>query len=693
MAIRLPSLRRLSLLAALCGISLVAADAAAVGTRRFVLQSGDDFKGGDLEGVAVDERGQVRAGLNLGALPINDATTIWSALRRRDGSLLLGTGNEGKLIEVRGQTAKVLADTGSLVVTSLAEAWGGVVVLGTLPDGKLMKLERDKATAFGKLAGAEHIWQVAFDPKTNSVFAATGPEGKLFRVGADGQSQVYFDAEEQHLMSVAVAPDGTVYAGASDKAKLYRIQGAGRASVLYDFGRTEVRALAFGKKGELYAIANEIKPGSNTPTKRKGRPGGIEASAQPTPTAGKTKGKGTLYRFDPDGTPHQLIDETEEHFVSLEVGDDGQPYVGTGAEGRIYTVDASLNASLVADTDERQVGALILRGKDHYVLSSDPAVLHAVRGVGGADAVWTSKVLDAGLRARFGTLRWESSGTLEISTRTGNTKDPDDTWSAWSQPLAAAGVVSSPPGRFVQVRARWSRDPKAVLREVSLPFVTDNLRAVITEVEASSGAKKSKKSGSSDEGGVKESGGPIDSKPETTVSLSWKVDNPDKDPLRYRLQYRMVGTTTWYDMLKPQEKLTKDSYTWETSAMPEGEYRVRVVATDELSNPPARVTRDEMESGVVLVDNTPPSIQELRAAGRRVQAVVVDGVGPIERMEISVAGSDEWYPFFPKDGIFDEQREELDADVSPISSQGAVLLAVRVYDRANNYVVKNVALK
>jgi hypothetical protein len=34
----------------------------AVGTRRFVLDEGADFKGGDLEGVAIDAAGGVRAG-------------------------------------------------------------------------------------------------------------------------------------------------------------------------------------------------------------------------------------------------------------------------------------------------------------------------------------------------------------------------------------------------------------------------------------------------------------------------------------------------------------------------------------------------------------------------------------------------------------------------------------------------------
>src|SRR5262249_5733898 len=153
------------------------------------------------------------------------------------------------------------------------------------------------------------------------------------------------------------------------------------------------------------------------------------------------------------------------HFVSLTVGDDGLPYVGTGAEGRVYTVDDGHVTRLVADTEERQGGALLMTGKRHFVPTSDPAVFHDLKGIGGADAVWTSKVLDAGLRATFGRLTWRAQGALEMSTRSGNTEKPDTTWSAWSPGLATPGDVKSPPARYVQIRARYSRDPNAVLRE------------------------------------------------------------------------------------------------------------------------------------------------------------------------------------------------------------------------------------
>src|SRR5262249_50265315 len=152
-----------------------------------------------------------------------------------------------------------------------------------------------------------------------------------------------------------------------------------------------------------------------------------------------------------------------------------------------------------------------------------------VKGVGGADAVWTSKVLDAGLRASFGRLTWRGTGPIEMSTRTGNTAAPDATWSSWTPALSAPGVPKAQPGRYLHIRARWSRDPNAALREVGLFFVMDNARAIVTHIDASQ-----KGSGRSLKQGVQSSGGEAP-RSSSTVKISWKVDNADQDELRYRL--------------------------------------------------------------------------------------------------------------------------------------------------------------
>ena len=373
------------------------------------------------------------------------------------------------------------ADTHETAVTSLVQGTNGVVYAGTIPDGKIFKLTPGKVDVLAKLPDVSHVWALAWDKTKSALYAATGNEGKVFRVTLDGQSSGYFTSDEPNLVSLAVADDGVVYAGSQGKGLLYRITGPGRASVVYDFPGEEVKGLALGKNGTLFAIANEYGELPDVPHRSSSQ---ARSPAGPTSAPRPKPGKGALYQFDAKLRPEKMMHHDEFHYLSLAVGDDGQAYVGTGAEGRVYTVDDAHVVTLVADTDERQIGALMMNGPHPFVVGGDPAVFHRVLSRGGADAVWTSKVLDAGLRAKFGVLRWMGSGPLELSTRTGDAQAPDATWSPWSNPIAQPAVVSSPAARFVQVRARWGRDPKAVLGEVVIPFVTENLRPVVLEVTA-----------------------------------------------------------------------------------------------------------------------------------------------------------------------------------------------------------------
>ena len=657
----------------------------AVGTRRFVLEQGADFKGGDLVGVAVDSSGRVRAGFDLSHINIEQAPVIWSVLAREDKSLLLGTGHEGKLLEFRGERVANQYETGGLVITSIVEGWGGSVYLSSIPDGKLWKFDKGKLTSFTHLAGIEHIFQLAFDKKRGVLYAATGPDGKLLRIERDGRFDVLFDAPEPHLVSLAVLSDGAVVVGTSDKAKLYRVDAPGKVTTLYDFGRTEVRSIVVSPSREIFAIANDIKTTGSATSARTGSGSDSAATVASASSTSKTKGRGQLLRIGADGVPEILLEDDSEHFTALALGKDGQPYVGTGVEGRLYTVNKQRQSVLVADVDARQLTGLLLTGPVPVLVSSDAAGVHLVQGQGGKQSTWTSKVFDAGLRASFGKIDWESTGTIEVMARSGNTKEPDDTWSVWSPALQHAGRAAVPVGRYLQLRARFSVDPTAVLSRVEVPFITDNQRAVVTRIDVgSSGADRNTGDG------IVASGGPIVARGNADLNVDWSTDNPDKDALRYRVYYRVVGTDVWYDMLPADEVLTKTNFKWDTSALPEGRYRVKVVATDEPSNPPDRVTRHELESGLVTVDNTPPALLDLELNGKRLRGRAVDGVGPITRIEVSVAGSNEWVPLQPTDAIFDDASEGFDVDIAEWLPVGRRIIAIRAYDAANNFVVRHV---
>jgi hypothetical protein len=385
-----------------------------------------------------------------------------------------------------------------------------------------------------------------------------------------------------------------------------------------------------------------------------------------------------------------MMHHDDFQYMSLALDDAGVPYDGTGAEGRVYAVNDAHVVTLVVDTDERQVGALLVRGGGNvppsgFVASSDPAVLHRILGRGGADSTWTSKAFDAGLRAKFGRLTWHSTGAIELSTRTGNTALPDATWSAWSNPVANAAPIPSPPGRFAQVRGRWSGDPNAELSDIVLPFTTENVRPVVLEVDAQS------KAGSSHETkeGLPASGGEPP-KHDSVLKVTWKVDNPDNDALRYRVTFRREGQNLWRDVVRPDEILTRSEFDWDTVALPEGKYRLRVEASDEIANPPETMQKHALESPPIVVDNTPPVFHSLTLTGRRLRARVVDGVGPLSRVELTVDGKLDWRPLAAADGVFDSADEEIDSDVSALVPPGSHIIAVRAFDEAGNSVTQEI---
>jgi hypothetical protein len=661
--------------------------ARAVGTRTFELDTLDELSGGDLQGVSVSSDGVVRAGWNLGSVPLpaDAGTTATCAAALADGSVLVGTGPSkgGKIVRVLNDQASVFADTKESAINALAVDGAGAVYAATTSN-RIYRIAQGKADVFATIPGVDTVFALAFDKK-GTLYAGTGSEGKVFRVGPGTSSSVYFATKGPFVVSLAASDEGLVYAGTSGDALLYRISAPGRAAVVYDFAGQEVRSIAIGPNRTLWAISNEeTATGADSSDTAQHRPVGGRSPAGPVPRAPASHakpGKGSLWRFDAQDRPERLMHHDDTHYMSLALDERGAPYVGTGAEGRVYTVDDAHVISLVADTDERQIGAVLVGARLRAAVGSDPVAFHRVLSIGGPDAVWTSKAFDAGLRARFGHLGWRGTGALEVSTRTGDTQTPDTTWSAWSRPLAQGDLITSPPGRFVQIRARL-KDPTSTISGVSVPFVTENLRAVVTEVAAhQKGTLHEAK-----EGIV--SSGAEPPKHDSVVHVTWKVDNPDSDELRYRVEFRREGDTVWLPAHRPSDVWTKSELDWDTSTLPEGKYRIRVDASDEMANPPNEVTHHALETAAVTVDNTPPVFKTLTLQGRRLRAEVVDGLGPIVRVEFAVDGQAEWRPLAAADGIFDTADEIVDADVGPLP--GPHWIAIRAYDAAGNAVVRSI---
>lgn len=657
---------------------LLATSSFAVGTRTFQLDSQERLAGGELKGAFVDADGVVKPGFAT-AGTVLDASTSWSALSMTDGSVLVGTGPNGKIFRVVGGQASLFADTGAMAVTSLAVGAGGQVYAATIPDGKVFKVSQGKAELLATIPEASYVWSIVW--AKNGLFAAVGPEGRVVRIEPSGATSVYFKSEETHIVSVSVDAKGDILAGGGSKGILYRVTGPGRASVVADFPGTEVKA-SFTYQNSVFAIVNEYSEPLEMPRRS---PASGARPPGPLNLPKQKPGKGALFRVDDRGRVERLMRHDEFHYTSLFVDDRGTPFVGTGAEGRVYSADESHAISLVADLDERQVTAIQIKNGTGYFLTSDTANLQRIVGHGGADATWTGKVLDCGLPARFGAVNYRASGAVDFVARTGNTQVPDGTWTPWSGNIASGAHLPNTGGRYVQLRARL-KDGKASLANVSLAFATENQRAIILDVTAQSKQTSAKETGN----GTIPAFSVDVPKRESGIKITWRIDNPDSDPLRYRLAFQREGQTAWRDLLKAEETLSKTDYEWDTSAMPGGRYRVRVEASDEAANTPADVQKHQLTSDPFVIDNTPPVIEELAIRGKNLVARIVDGTSAIVRVEMAVDGRTDFRPVPAQDGIFDSPKESIQFDLASVVPKGSHIITLRAIDAAGNMTLREV---
>jgi hypothetical protein len=172
-----------------------------------------------------------------------------------------------------------------------------------------------------------YVWSTAVDDKGN-VFLGTGHDGKLFRVTADGQASLFYDATELDVTALAAGKDGVVYAGTSPDGKVYRLTPDGHADVYFDPGDKYIWSLALLPDGSL---------------------------------AVGTGDSGKLYRVRSAGAKPEtslLVSTTQTHVISLAVTPQGDLIAGTDSGGLVLRVSNDGKTFALFDTQLREIHAL-----------------------------------------------------------------------------------------------------------------------------------------------------------------------------------------------------------------------------------------------------------------------------------------------------------------------------------------------
>lgn len=726
----------------LCFISFWIVSASAGGPVFWRVNTRAEIEKGDAKGVSIAENGTLTLAPSLVEVFDTKQAYIWSAAADSAGNIYLGTGHEGRVFKVDPSgKGLMLYKTSELDVMALAVDAQGNVYAGTSPDGKVYRIAPGGEAKVFFEPKTKYIWSLAFDAQ-GRLLVGTGDKGVIYRVNTDGQGAPFVTTTQTNITALRGDSAGAIIAGTDPGGLVLRVSPEGKVFTLFDSSQREIRDLALGRNGEIYALALAESAGSgatNAAPAASAAPsaspvsGGdegivtitisdmqvIEASsagggpANPaSPSSGQSKS--ALYRLDANGASDTLWDSKD--IVAFAIAVDGAPggsgrvMVGTGQKGRIYSASAGQKPMLLAQSSEAQTSRFIRAGNQLYAAASNLGKLFKLTSETGASGTYTSAARDAQTTATWGRISWIGEGSIELQTRSGNTANPDSTWSDWSAPITNADgdAIKSLPARFIQWRATLKKTPASAeprLREVTVSYLPRNLAPKISSINilpvgvALQALPQPQPDSGADQLGLDPSAlGAMALIPPRRVfqrgaiSLQWQAEDRNGDTIEYAVYYRSASGAEFYP-LKPN--LRDNYFTIDANALPDGRYVFKVVASDAPSNPGDLALADEQETETVEVDNTPPSVtaDAPRVTGANVEVVfrASDATSVIRRAEYQVDGG-AWKSVFPADGIADSKREEFRVAATVADAKPHVI-ALRVFDANGNVGSAQTAIK
>lgn len=719
-------MRRLAVLVAVGATVGGVAPASAVSPRYWIHDTAEELLAGETDGVSVLGEGTLRLAPRLDLLAEPEVPYLWDVAAEPDGDRAwVGTGDDGWVLEIAGGKVREFFQCAAYEVLSVALGPDGNVYAGTAPEGFVYRIGKNGEGDVLFDAEEKYVWDLAFGPD-GKLYAAVGPNGAVYRIDpATGKADRFFSTEDNHVVSLAF--DGKdLLLGTEGRGLVVRVAPDGSVRVLYDCPQGEVGAVLAGDDGTVWAAAAATSDArEDARTESSDQADGNQDPAHDEmddpfyfDIAPSGSGDGVLYRIDPDGNAFRVWDSGQGAIFDLARGSDGSVLAVTGEEGALYSVDADGSATLVLDAEEDQVVSLA-PVKDGWILATaNPSRVYRLASRPRGEGTYTSEVLDAQRVARWGRIDWageSGGGDVRLSVRAGNTDKPDDTWSAWKETAAGASSETEvPPSRFLQwkVRLKGGGEAGPRVRRVRVASLENNVPPVVSGVEIlPSGNRfyddvpevRPRPLYQAIPGGVKvqyqfDQGGESELPPEHRApwtqglrQVRWDALDPNGDVLLFDLSYRREDETRWKVFA---EDVDGKLYTFNGRGVPDGEYRIRVMASDRQSNPgnPAEASA---VSEVFVVDNTAPAFDDVRHERTgdevRITGEVFDALSDVIRFEYSVNG-DDWVDRDPADGIFDSPRERIDVRVTaPAGEEHTVLL--RGTDQAGNLGATRVLLR
>ena len=703
----------------------------------------DEFRRGRVEGLAVEPRGRVVLAPARREIARWDEPSGWALASLGGGKILVGTGDDGRVyrVDAPGKWEKI-ADLAELGVHALA-AWNdGAVLAGTSPDGKLYRIAASGKSDVLFDPDDRYIWAVVPAPD-GTVLVATGDKARLYRVGRDGKSTILYESSDSHIRAVALGADGTIFLGTSGRGLLVRLDRDGTKRILLDSKRQEIASIAVDSAGTVYAAAmgeersaagagpgagvtvtvTAEAPPPEEPRVESQQPGAERRPSSPTPAAPPGGGSGAsmqpgadIWKIEPDGFARRIWSSKTETVYALAAWGAEGIFAGTGPQGALYRIEPDGKTAWYGNLASGPIASLLPAEGRLWILGSTPAALVSLGPGLSETGTMESRVYDAKLLPVWGTLRWvldaPGDGNVVMEMRSGNTEEPDSSWSDWSavdlkgSPSDGA-PVKAPPARFAQWRATLKRGAHGgpSLSEVELRFrprnvaptvdrITVHPQGVAFQIQPSGGQGPGEAPLLSDRyadavvrymfGGRRPSSSPRRLFVPGARTATWDGSDENGDDLLYDVDVQGQGDTRWI----PLGKDIKDTFlTWDSRTLADGWYRLRVTASDDPGNPENERLAADKASEPFVIDNTPPRIEilESKLDGRKllVRFRAEDSAGRISYAEYSVDGG-EWKILLPEDRVEDSKTETYRFE-TVLPENGGHIIVVRAADEGGNW--------
>lgn len=663
----------------------------AAGTRNVIHRAGDFLKG-EMKGVGLDAEGRLSPAPMQSQEWKTDADYVWCLARDAQDRLLVGTGNSGVIYRQEGEALKPWSLSLGLEVLSLLSS-GKTVLAGTAPDGTVYRVAADGSASVALESGQQSIWCLAKGKEPHTWLAGTGPEAQLLRL-KNGQTQGELIHAFPAANLVAIVEDASgFWVTTHAPALLYRVEGneVNPPRLVYEAPRGEIRStVSDGAQGVYLLLLESSKQASNS-----GQNAADHSRILWLPADG---GRVEVYAVD-------------RRLLSLARMPDGTLVAGEAETGRLHHIEPlRARGTMWGDLEGGDPLCILVSDKGGLDIGTgNPGSVFHLKPAAATTGQFTSPVIDTAGAIAWGRIRAETEGgKVEVRTRSGIRKEPDASWSHWSDAQPVGRKVDAPLAPYLQYRLELDAgEPLARVSSARVSWRERNLAPQLQEVRVEP-AEATLYAGGANSGPPSPVSQQFDdglqveysmyqarqpAAPETSTwarglrSIRWKAEDPNSDRLRFAVEVQRLGSKSWYTLGKDLEAPV---YAWDTRAFEDGAYRVRVRADDGMDNDPDSALSSEQLSALVTVDNTPPVFTHLKwktNEGQEIEGEVKDEVSPLTMLSMK-CGKGEWTPVRPVDAVLDGPDETFHLHLSPECLADSGRIWLRAVDAAGNVVLR-----